>query len=203
MATAAAPASATPPAIDPVHKRALELIEDLIHDKDLGPGVRKAAKAKFPDIRIPEDDVEPLMSPLRAENETLKQRLAAIEEARETEKKEREEARTRRTLEESIDAARSKFSLTDDGVAKMLERMRTTGNYADAEAAAAWVAQQTPPAPPPGPTWMPKSFDNSSLFGTNDADKLKLLHLNPQEYQDGELREFARDPDAYVKRYAA
>ncbi len=96
-----------------------------------------------------------------------------------------------------LDAARNKYNLTSDGFDKMVERMKTTGNYADAEASAAWVAQQTPPTKAPTPGWAPKSMN---LFGTKDGrdEKFKLLHEDPMGFMDAELQEFVRDPDAYV-----
>jgi hypothetical protein len=87
--------------------------------------------------------------------------------------------------------------LTSDGLDKMVERMKATKNYSDAEAAAAWVAQQMPAPAAPGPTWAPKSMD---LFGTKNAnEKYKALHADPLAFADAELMEFSRDPDKYVR----
>ena len=61
----------------------------------------------------------------------------------------------------------------------MVARMKETGNYADADAAAAWVASKTPAAAPAGPTWRSQDLN---LFGSKDKDEtLAKLHLfDPQ-----------------------
>lgn len=174
------------------------LVDKLWNDGTLGAGVRKAAKELYPNLTLPDEQIEPVVAPLKAENKALQERLDKIEKERAEERKANEETRSRQTLEQSLEAARTKYNLTADGFDKMVSRMKETSNFTDAEAAAAWVAQQTPPPKAPTPNWAPKSMN---LFGTKDGrdEKFKLLHSDPMEYLDSELQEFVNNPDAYVE----
>ena len=179
--------------------RAEQLIEKLFASADLGPKIRKAAKEIFPDIRVPEDMVDPVLAPLREENEVLKKRFEALSEKFEEREKKESESQTFRELENAVNAAVSKFKLTDEGRAAMLDRMKETKNFTDVEAAAAWVAHSAPPQQTAGPSWAEGS-SKANLFGSAERDeRYARLHTNPDGFLDDELRSFARDPDAYVR----
>ena len=184
--------------------RAEALLNELLTDPKLGADVRAKAKAKYTDIQFVEDRMDPLVSGLREELATLKAEREADKAEREAEKKADADAKVQADLESAISAARAKYALNDEGFEKMVERMRTTGNVADAEAAAAWVAQNQPPPAKPGPSWAPADLN---LFGSSresqDA-KVRLLHTNPENFFDQEvaeiLQEFQNDPEGAVKR---
>lgn len=181
--------------------RAARLISALWNDKDVGAAIRRKAKEQFPDIQTPEDNFEPVLnerlSPLKAENDALKATLEALSEKVSAREKAQTEKEAQDTLRSSLNQARDKFNLTDDGFDKMVSRMKETGNYQDAEAAAAWVASVTPPPAKPKPDWMPQAMN---LFGSNERDEnLALLHRNPEAYADSQIAEMLRDPDAYVR----
>ena len=137
--------------------RAQELLEQLWLDGDIGEKIRKAAKAKFPDAKILDDTVAPFVAPLKAENAALKERLDKMEADRAAEREAAEKHSAQTNLESALARARQDYNLTDEGFDKMVARMKETGNYADADAAAAWVASKTPPAAPAGPTWRIRS----------------------------------------------
>lgn len=177
--------------------RAAELLESLWNDAEVGEKVRKAAKAKFSDTKIVDDVVAPFVEPLRAESAALRKELEQLREERAAEKVEREKAATQKTFEEAISVARQNYNLTDEGFDKMIARMKETGNYSDADAAAAWVASKTPPAQVPGPTWAPQDLN---LFGTRNADEeMAALHRDPVGFQDRQLAEFYKNPDKFVQ----
>ena len=100
-------------------------------------------------------------------------------------------------MQSRLEAARSKFNLTDHGLQLAVDRMKETGNYADAEAAAAWVIQSAPKPAAPGPTWAPSAAD---FYGSKNAsDEWAMLHKDPQAYQDAQLNAFVADPDGYTR----
>lgn len=187
------------PAVDPTMLRAKELIDTLWNDKDVGATLRAKAKEKYPDIEIPEDKIDPLIAPVRAEAQALRDELKAMREERDADKKARDDAAAANDFESKLSAARAKFpGLTVEGYEKAIERMRETANYTDPEAAMAWVAQQTPPPAQPGPYLGPQNID---LWGSSEKDeKFALLHQDPGgKFLDAELRDFATDPDRYVR----
>jgi hypothetical protein len=175
--------------------RAEQLLEALWTDAGIGEKVRRTAKEKFPDAKILDDAVEPFVAPLRAQNEALAAKLTKIEEERATERTEREQNSAKKSLEDALTSARQSYNLTDEGFDKMVARMKETGNYSDADAAAAWVASKTPPAIK-GPTWAPQDLN---LFGTKNAEEsFAQLHRDPVGYQDAQLAEFFKNPDQFV-----
>jgi hypothetical protein len=179
--------------------RAEELLNELLRDGDVGGKVRKIAKAKFPDSRIVdiESIAEPLVAPLKAENDALKARLDKIEADRQKDAEEAEKRAAQTNLEQALAKARNDYNLTDEGFDKMVARMKETGNYADADAAAAWVASKTPPAAPAGPTWRTQDLN---LFGTKDRDEARAkLHRDPIGFQDDQIEAFLRDPDGFTR----
>lgn len=180
-------------------RRSIEVFNELWNSNtDAGRALRAKAKEKYPDARLPEDIAEPAVAPLREANAALQKRLDAMEEERAAEKKAREEAAAQTNLETALANARQRFNLTDEGFDKMCERMKATGNYTDAEAAAAWVAQQTPPPAPPGPYLGPQ---NINLYGSSEPNpQFELLHKDPSgRFLDEEFRQFIADPDKYVR----
>jgi hypothetical protein len=177
--------------------RAAELLEQLWSDGEIGEKVRRAAKAKFPDAKIIDDTVAPFVAPLQAENAALKKRLDDMEASRAADKEAREQRAAQANLESALAKARQEYNLTDEGFDKMVGRMKETGNYADADAAAAWVASKTPPTAPAGPTWRSQDLD---LFGTKNADEARAeLHRNPDKHRDDQIEAFLRDPDGFTR----
>lgn len=188
----------TPTSANDLNARYQALFDKLWSDKtELGKNVRKTAKELFPDITTPEDTIEPVVASVRAEVDEVKDKLAkALEQIAERQKAD-DDLRLENEMSVKIQNARRTFGLTDAGVEKMIARMKETGNYADAEAAAAWVHTQQPkPEPAKTPSWLPES---ANLFGTNHKDEQwAALHADPRKYMDDQLREFVRDKDRYV-----
>jgi hypothetical protein len=191
-----APAGTPPKSAE--ENRLKALVDSLWSDSKLGSQVRAKAKEMFPDITTPEDTVEPAIAPLRAEAEALRNDLKAMREERAAEKAAAEEAKQQRDLQSSLESAAAQFHLNESGFDKMVARMKETGNYSDAAAAAAYVVSQTPVAPQPGPYLGPQ---NINLFGTAEKDeRFSLLHKDAGgRFLDAEFTDFMTDPDKYVR----
>jgi Skp family chaperone for outer membrane proteins len=187
----------TPAAVD-VDARTKALFESLWNDKELGAKVRAKAKAMYPDVTLPEDSFEPIINPMREQLDAMRAELEADRKALADEKAETAAARQKASLEDAINGARTKYSLTDEGFDKMVARMKETANYTDADAAAAWVAQQTPPVTAKRADWLPRKANFLGSAELNENEDFKLLHTNPDRYLDSQLERFVNDPDAYV-----
>jgi hypothetical protein len=176
--------------------RALAVLEASWNDPVIGPTLQKNTKTLYPDAKTNDDVFGPVVAPLKAENEKLAKRLEKFEEERAAERKAAEESSMKRSLDDALTAARKNYNLTEEGFDKMVARMKETGNYSDADAAAAWVASKTPPAPVAGPSWKPQSMNP---FGSKKFDEaLADLHRDPAGYMDEQLAQFVSDPDGYV-----
>src|ERR1700674_2289199 len=140
-----APARPAAPQIPVQYQRAAELIDALLYDKDIGETVRKKAKEKYADIRLPDDTVNPIVEPLKKQLDEMAKTLADEREERKKERESAAEAKTKTTLQDALEGARRSYNLTEGGFEKMGARMKETGNYSDADAAAAWVISKEPP----------------------------------------------------------
>lgn len=178
--------------------RAKAVLDKVWDDKSVGLAVKRSAKELYPDANIPQIDIiEPALEPFRAQLTAAEERADKLSkqlEAWEQKAKDADDSASMKTL---LDAARSKFNLTDEGVSMMVEHMKTTGNYTDAMGAAAFVASQAPkPSQQTSPGWAPQAAD---LFGSQKRDEqFESLHRDPRGYLDEQLRMFVNDPNGYV-----
>jgi hypothetical protein len=185
---------------DPADTRIKDMFNKLWNDRELGSKVRAKAKEQFPDIELPEDALAPALHPMQAQLEEMAATNKALLERIDARDKAEAEAKEQATLDDRLSKARSRYSLNEDGFNAMVERMRDTANYTDAEAAAAWVVSQQPPPPTNKikPSWMPQSMN---LFGSAtqvDDEQFRLLHRDPLAYLDSQLQAFVTDPDGYT-----
>lgn len=177
--------------------RSKELIDALWNDGEVGKKIQQAAKAKWNDIKTTDDVMSPIIEPHLNKMKALEEKYEKLLEERMEEKRATEDERVKVKLEEQLEKARRDYNLTEEGFNQMVDRMKATGNYSDAEAAAAYVASKAPPAKVAGPTWAPQDLD---LFGSkNRNDALVELHRDPMGYMDSQLSEFVSDPDKYVR----
>lgn len=178
--------------------RALALLNKLWADPDVGAKIRKSSKELFPDVTLPEDQVEPVLAPMRAALEASDAKYAELSKKFQEIVDERATKEAEASFEAQIGAARKRFNLTDEGVQKVIARMKETGNYTAVQDAAAFIVSEMPaPKATNTPSWLPQPMD---LFGSKNHDeKFEKLHRDPLGYMDAELREFAQDPDKYVR----
>jgi hypothetical protein len=187
------------PVLNEGQKRALEVFNELWNDSsEAGRLLRAKAKEKYPETKLPEEAAEPLVAPLRAELEAMRAEREAERAERKAEKEEADQAKAQANLDSMLTNARNRYNLTDDGFDKMVARMKEQNNYTDADAAAAWVAQQAPKPTAPGPYLGPQDIN---LFGSSEKNEaFELLHRDPMgKFLDNEFREFTADPDKYVR----
>lgn len=179
--------------------RASALIEALWNDQTAaGKSLRAKAKEMFPDVVTPEDHVDPVVAPLRAQMEEQAKALQEMREERAAERKAAQEASETASLRQKLDNARNHFNLTDEGLDKVVAHMKETGNYTDAMGAAALIAGQNPPTQMRKSDFLPKKLD---LFGSNkevDDANFRLLHTNPEAYMDSQLEAFVNDPEGFT-----
>jgi hypothetical protein len=188
---------------DPVPQTEAErlklLTDNLWNDSDLGSAVRKRAKELFPGLTTPDDYAAPLVAPLREENARLQAQLEAVTKrldddaaARAAARKEREDGDYAAKLRK----VQQDYGFTEEGFQKVIARMQETKNYTDPEAAAAFIAAQTPPVQPNGPTVGPQYLN--FVGGVDLDERRKQLHADPERYFDMEVTKCLNDPRGYV-----
>lgn len=168
------------------------VFESLWNDKEKGLEVKRSAKAKFPELRIPElDTIETVTKPydqklskMEDENKQLRDRFDKYE-------RERIERDEEAEFSKDLDGAFKKYSLTEDGKKKAIDRMRDKKSV-DAEAAAAWVVSQEPRQKATASSnYLPQSMN---LYGSTEKDdKWGDLNKDPVKFADREIANILSD----------
>src|ERR1700721_2565218 len=156
--------------------RAIKAIMDKAWDnKETGASFRKMLKNVEPSIKIPDDLADSAIAPIKGEVDETKKLVTDFGARLDkflTETKDKDDTAALRT---DLAAAQKRFGLDDDGMKKVMERMRDKNNP-DVEAAAAFLASRIPPR---------KSVDvgmgglGAGLFGSTAKD------TNYEELQTG------------------
>lgn len=182
-----------------ISKAELDLLRDgntvlrsLWNDKEEGLSIKRRAKAKFPELHVPElDTIETVTKPydqklskMEEENKQLRERFDKYE-------REKIEASEEADFTKDLDSAFKRFSLTEDGKKKAIDRMREKKSV-DAEAAAAWVVSQEPKQKPTASSnYLPQSMN---LYGsTEQDDKWGDLNKDPVKFADREIANILSD----------
>lgn len=169
-----------------VKNRAVELLNRMINDPSDGLAVKRKIKALVPDANFPELAViDNASAPIKAAlaqaevfNKSLSDRLDKWEASHKDAKEEGE-------IQAQLDSVKKQYSFTNEGMQKVVDRMKAKNNP-DAESAAAWVAAQERKAQPVAHSALLPSALN--LFGSNTADEnWEALNRDPQKWMDNEL----------------
>jgi hypothetical protein len=167
--------------------RAEKLFLALMKNPKANAIVREQAKALFEDVEFPEDQIDPVIEPLRSETKAIRDELAALRKEREAEREARELERHKVDLEQRLNDARKRYQLTDEGFDKLVARMRDTGNYTDADAAAAWVAQSAPKPVMARSSYGPQDINLFDSGRESSDERIRLLHTDNQRFFDTEV----------------
>jgi hypothetical protein len=171
-----------------IHQRALALLNRMADDPEKGLTFKRLAKGIDPSLNFADlETADRVTKPLTDKLSAAEERIAKMEEERAAEKLARDQADQVRSLTADVDEAVKRFGLTEEGRAKMTQRMQEKGSL-DADAAAAWVASQTPK---PKPTEGSGAFAPTALNLWGSAEKddtMAALHTNPEKWMADEIR---------------
>jgi hypothetical protein len=181
-----------------LHARTAALLDRLLGDPRTAAQAEELIATVNPEAKFPHrEQREALLAPaLKALDEEAKKRQALEDKwtAREKAEQEAHEKAQETDLGKRLDAVRDKRGFSEDAMQKLMQRMRDQNNP-DVDAAAAWVAEQSPrPGPQVGVNdFLPRTIDT---YGANSGDKAwEGLHKNPDGWLTDELRAIAADPE--------
>lgn len=178
--------------------RAEKLLDALWNDKEKGLEFKKMVKAKVPDANIPQlDIIDTVTKPYNEKMASLEESNKKLTERLNNWETEKLNAKEEADLAKQLDAIRATHRFTDEGMKKVVERMRDKKNP-DAEAAAAWVLAQEPKAKPVASSVVPGVPGKANLFGSAKAsDDWKELNADPVAYADQEIANIIANPEQY------
>ncbi len=177
-----------------IKNKAVELLNRMISDPKEGLSVKRKIKALIPEAKFPELDVidtvtEPLVTRLAESEKTNKSLSDRLDNWEKAQKDSADES----ALQKQLDNVKKSYGFTDEGLQKVVDRMKTKNNP-DAESAAAWVASQERKAKPISDSALLPSSIN--LYGSNSAsDDVDIVALNkdPQGWADKKIVEMLND----------
>ena len=166
------------------------LLAALLDDPKYGLPTKRAIKEKFPTARLPElDIIAQATGPIDERLAASDARYAALEKAFNDFKGAAEQTSAETKLKDELDRIRRDYSLTDEGMAGVVEVMRTEG-LAHNPAAAAALYQVRQPKPKPMSTRESISAPRVDMFGLTSRDQDKRwdqLHAKPWDFFDDQV----------------
>jgi hypothetical protein len=187
-------------------QRHRDFLNKVYADPSLRAGITKHLREKFPEIRLADDDIDAATAPLRADIDAIKKQNQELLDA--LKKRDDDAAKTVKDREDadfvsSMEAARKKYALTDEGFEQMKALMRDRKVY-DPEIAAQHLVAQTPPSLPPGPLYGSAALNFANSAEVSDDARYKMLHSGldgPSKYLEAEIRDaFGPKAKDYVAR---
>lgn len=162
------------------------LLDDLWNDATHGDAIKRAVKAKRPDVSIPEIDVpDRVLAPVTARLSEFEGTLAKVNERLAALDERDSNAALDVKFRAALGDARSKFKLTEDGEKGVLELMRER-QIADPEAAAALYMANLPKT-------KPASLRDGSAYGAGQYANL----FDMRGGGDERAKLLATDPDGF------
>ena len=145
------------------------LMDKAWDNKETGAPLRSLLKKIQPDLKTPEDITDSVVAPINARAEEAEKMAKATSERLDKFLAETKDKDDTATLRADLSAAQKKFRLDDEGLTKVMKRMKEKNNP-DVEAAAAWVAASAPKPQPIADHGM--SSISADLFGTTKKDPI-------------------------------
>lgn len=146
------------------HKQVADMVDAIYNDPQLGIEARALIKKKFPDIPIPDYDLE----------QKLNARLEAEKREREDEKRKAREAELDGNVKSARQQIKEQYGFTDDAM-KRLEDFMVEKNVGDYEVAAQYFASKEPQP-------SQDSGYQSQFWNHHTQDTFKEIAADPEEW---------------------
>ena len=185
--------------------KAEALFNDLLEDPKTGMGLKRAIKDKFPQAKVRDlEIIDQVTKPYDDKIAAVEAKNTALENALNELRQSREVDNAEVKLAKELASVRSKFGLTDDSMAKVVQTMKDRGLAHDPEAAAALIVSQMPKAAPTSArsSLVAPRLDIYGMQSPTESmdEKWKKLHQSPWDFQQDEiiacLDEFAAQENA-------
>lgn len=159
------------------------LMDKAWDSKDTGPSLRKLLKTVEPGLKIPEDIADSVIAPVNTRLEGTEKSVKELGDRLTKFLDETTNEKATSRLRDELTSAQKKFGLDDEGMTKVMQRMKDKANP-DVEAAAAWVASQAPKPQPISDHGI--SSISADLFGsTKQEDQWKALQTGGDPFRPG------------------
>ena len=184
-----------------VAAKSVEVLARLIKDPKLGGSVKRAIKAIEPNANFPELDAEDqFVAPVREEVAGVRKEVSGLAERLDKLIQQGTDRDAEAALASDFSAVQKRYGFTEDGLRKVMERMRDKNNP-DVEAAAAFINESIPrakPAAATGTNYLPQNFNLKTMFGGGDdaGDRATAASKDPWAFFDAEVRDILNEDAA-------
>jgi hypothetical protein len=159
------------------------LMDKAWDSKDTGSSLRKLLKQVDPTLKVPEDIADSVIAPVKGEIDEARKEVKGMAERLDKFLAETKDKDDTAALRKDLSAAQKKFGLDDEGLTKVMQRMKDKNNP-DVEAAAAWVVSEAPKPKPISDHGITSL--SADLFGTTKQDdQYKELQTGGDPFRPG------------------
>ena len=184
-----------------VAAKSVDVLAKLLKHPKLAGQVKRAIKEIEPNANFPELDAEDqFVEPVRKEVEGVRVEMKGLQDRLDKMIQDRDDRDAEGALASDFSAVQKKYGFTEDGLRKVMERMRDKNNP-DVESAASFVNERIPRAKPAGATGtshLPESFNLKTMFGGSEdaGDKAAAVSKDPWAFFDAEVRDILNEDAA-------
>jgi len=152
-------------------------------NKDTGAAFRKILKQVNPDLKIPDELAESAIAPVKTEIEDTRKQVKGLAERLDKFLSENKDEKDTAALRKDLADAQKKYGLDEEGMTKVMQRMKDKNNP-DVEAAAAFIAASAPKPQPLADHGL--NSVGADLFGTTrKEDDYAELHTGGDPFKPG------------------
>jgi hypothetical protein len=165
---------------------AYNLLNRVHGDPKHSAALRAAIAELDPELKLPDPPATVQVTPLNDRLDKLAATVEGLAKVQKEDMDQRRNAAEDSALNARIDSAARRFDFNDEGRKQLIERL-VAQKSTDVEGAAAIIAADNPkPAPLPADNF-PHHADLFGIRGSDD-EGLKMLHTDPDVWQQQELR---------------
>ena len=181
-----------------VAAKSVEVLAKLLKHPKIAGQVKRAIREVEPNANFPELDAEDqFVEPVRKEVEGVRGEVKGLADRLDKMIQAAEDRDAEGALASDFQSVQKKYGFTEDGLRKVMERMREKNNP-DVESAAAFVNESIPrakPATATGTNHLPESFNLKTMFGGGDdaSEKATAASKDPWAFFDAEVRDILND----------
>lgn len=151
--------------------------------KEKGAQFRRILKDVNPELNIPDDLADSTIAPIKGEVDETRKEVKGLAERLDKFLEDNGNEKATTALKKDLDDAKKKYGLDDEGMTKVMQRMKDKNNP-DVESAAAFIAASAPKPQPISDHGL--NSIGLDLFGTTrQEDEFKELHTGGDPFKPG------------------
>lgn len=172
-----------------------DLLGKLYHSPKTHGQISAAIKEVAPDTQLPEPAAAVRVAPIEEEVTSLKQSLQELSKTLAEERKAERDRAADVAFEQQVNEEVRRRGFNEEGKKLMLQRM-IDQKSGDVQGAAAYIMETNPRETPLPAAGLPRFANLYGVRGGSEDDSIKLLHTDPEAWQEQELQRIFSESQA-------